>query len=260
MSDPNCFDQPALALLAHDLRSPLTVLRTNLVFLANPDDENDRQALLLACNEAARRIERTVENLALLTSDQAPPLEPASTQAGAPRLAANLGALLGEMAADLAPVFRTREQALRLELPTDPVRVPLDLPLARMLLSNALINAAEQSRMGSTIVCRLTEDDGRCTLVVEDDGPSIPTELVQRLFELGAAAELTGQKVRVGKGLSLVALQRVARSVDGEATLGQPDATQRRRIVVVLPTVAASTHPARDPNDDGPSRFSPPRR
>ena len=98
---------------------------------------------------------------------------------------------------------RTRNAAIHLAAPATPVPVRLDRIAIEQALNNIVLNAIETSPEGATtprnVWVRLTRDGSRARLEIEDDGPGIAPELVERLFQPFATTKPRG----MGLGLAL---------------------------------------------------------
>ena len=83
-------------------------------------------------------------------------------------------------------------------------------------------------------------EDGTATLTVEDDGPGIPPELGERVFDRFIRGAGTGTR---GSGLGLAIVRAVAESHGGSVTLEQPDAGNGTRFVIRIPRSAGAPTP-----------------
>src|SRR6202034_3039204 len=88
-----------------------------------------------------------------------------------------------------------------------------------------------------------TSDD-HARLVVEDDGPGIPAELRENLFERFVRGGRDGGR---GSGLGLAIVRAVAVSHGGTVTLEVPSGGGTR-FVITIPSLGA--HAAEGPSDD----------
>src|SRR5262249_62121968 len=112
------------------------------------------------------------------------------------------------------------------------------------VLANLLENAAKYSPPGSGIcVSAVAFPDRRVELTVEDAGPGIPSDLLERVFDPFVRAPNTAQTSVPGSGLGLW----IARSIV-QAHGGQIRAENRTeggaRLVVSLPLAPAASLPA----------------
>lgn len=182
------------ASLAHEIRNPLTGMRSLAQRLAEEQvDEPRRRRYAGVILEEVGRLERLVTNL--LGVARRPPQGPASGSTRLDDLFEDLLLLLDARAARAG--VRLLSDAGRLTVP-----VPRE-PLAQALL-NLLFNAVAHTPRGGTVrLTALREGDG-VTVRVRDDGPGIPAEARERIWE----PFFTGGG---GTGLGLAVVRRVAR-------------------------------------------------
>jgi signal transduction histidine kinase len=86
------------------------------------------------------------------------------------------------------------------------VETSIDVGKVERILENLLRNAAKHTPTGTPILVRVTGGPDGATVSVEDEGPGIPADMKEFLFQpfrQGAAARATG--AGVGIGLSFVA-------------------------------------------------------
>ena len=90
---------------------------------------------------------------------------------------------LSELAEEVAGEFRGRAGDHTIEVATEPVAAEGDaervLQIGRILLENALVHTPP----GTTVRVSTAVDGGRATLTVANDGPEIPREAQQQIFE-----------------------------------------------------------------------------
>lgn len=102
--------------------------------------------------------------------------------------------------------------AWRVEIPATPLPAEWDADLVKGALINLVDNAlgALEGREDGTISLRLEKANGDYALIVEDDGPGVPEEARQRLFEPYFSTK------RKGTGLGLAIVRRTAEDHGGE--------------------------------------------
>jgi two-component system OmpR family sensor kinase len=216
---------------SHELRTPLTSVLANLELLAESLDGDQGEAARSALR-SSRRMRRLVADLLLL----------ARTDVGrvVPRESVDLAQIVAEAAGELGPVSGEHEIVLDVHpAPVDAVRDEL-----HRLAINLLENSLRHTPPGTRIRVSTGVRDGRATLVVEDDGPGVPAELVPTLFE----RFVRGAGDRGGSfGLGLAIVKAVAVSHGGDVVLESP-ASGGARFVVTLP---ANSEPAPGAPGDG---------
>jgi signal transduction histidine kinase len=205
--------------VAHELRGPLGSVETALATVAQRGrrlDATTRQSLLDTAGRQARRALDLLDNLLAATRLEAPPAERVPVQLGA------LAAEVAEVVDDLADHAgrHTVELAFGADVPTvlsDPWRL-------RQILGNLLANALKYAPAGSTVTLRgRRRRDGGAVVEVADEGPGIPPELHERIFERGFQAQPGGGQATGlpggGIGLGLHLCRELARGI-GPRRLG----------------------------------------
>lgn len=198
-----------VAAASHELRSPLTAIRTGLSLLQVVPESG--RHLMLMCREA-ERMSRLIDELLILAGGgslrrnfRPEPIEPDT--------------LLIDFADTMLPQARSRGVHLELELPEDAVpaiRADADrvLQMLTILTDNALRYAPE----GSSVTLKLEAAGEGCRFYVSDHGPGIPDSEKQRVFDRfyrGSASR--SDPDHFGLGLS-VALE-LAKVHGGEVTV-----------------------------------------
>ncbi|MEL6977233.1 MAG: ATP-binding protein [Pseudomonadota bacterium] len=199
--------------VAHDLRSPLTRLRSHLeAALAEAD----------AGRAAPERIERALSEAEAVLEAFSGLLAIARAEAGVGREQFEpvaLRALLGELADLYAPAAEERGLALRLA-PGAPETAPAHRQLLAQAAANLIENALNHAPIGSAItlsVARRETAPGFVALAVADAGPGVPA--AQRAQAFKRFAQLDPSRGGGGAGLGLALVAAVARLHGGEARL-----------------------------------------
>jgi signal transduction histidine kinase len=112
---------------------------------------------------------------------------------------------------DIGPLLlRTVEQSAitdghRIVVDAQEFTVPLDAPRVERIVENLLVNAARHTPPGSQIWIRAEAVHGGALIVVEDDGPGVPPEQRDAIFEpFRQGPSAPSHSPGVGIGLSLV--------------------------------------------------------
>ena len=184
-----------LQAVSHDLRTPLAAILGLAVTLESQDDLGSDEARDLASRISinARKLDRIVSDLLDLDRISRGILEP------------NL------RATDLAELVRrvVTESDLLAEHPTEleleSVTIEVDGGKIERIFENLLSNAARHTPSGSKIWIRVVPEGGGALLVVEDDGPGVPPEHREDIFQpFGQGAGAPEHSPGVGIGLAVV--------------------------------------------------------
>ena len=224
--------------LAHEVGNPLAALLGFEDLLLGGDLEPEAQQDFLGrMKKETERIHGVMRDLLDYARTDSPasvrsePVEPAD---------------VGEVARDLVRLV-TPQKALRdvtLALDVDEHVPPVALPAAKLtqVLLNLVMNAAQAigasgagessaSEPSGRILVRARTTGGRTCIEVEDDGPGVPPELRDRVFEPFVTSKPAGE----GTGLGLAVCRALVESVGGTLTVA--DVVPRgARFVIDLPT------------------------
>ncbi|KUH87573.1 hypothetical protein AU186_03020 [Mycobacterium sp. GA-1999] len=231
-----------LADVSHELRTPLSAIRgyaeltrqdsaqlpeTTEYALARIEAESNRMSALVADLLLLSRLD---ERQDLLTED------------------VDLSDLATNAVSDIT--VSSPDHNWHLVLPDDPIWVLADRARLHQLLSNLLTNAVDHTPAGTTVtttVARRVDDTGsaRVELVVHDDGPGIPSELLPHLFDRFVRADKSRSREFGNLGLGLAIVASIAQAHNGSVSVqSAPGSTT---FTVVLPGVVAprATDPER---------------
>jgi signal transduction histidine kinase len=212
---------------AHELRTPLAALRTQLE-LAH-DDFDDPDALRLEVVAA----EASVARLSSLAGNL---LELARLEQ-APDLGSITGATLAEElteAVDRARLLAVSHDArigFGSELPSDR-RYPLDRATFGRLLDNLLSNAVAAIANGGTIQADLVSTQDGAVLTVRDDGPGVPESFIARAFDRFSRPDDARSSRRGGSGLGLALVKAIAVGTGGDVTMRNLDPGLEVRVTI----------------------------
>jgi two-component system OmpR family sensor kinase len=105
---------------------------------------------------------------------------------------------------------------------------------------NLLANARVHTPEGTSVVAALERDGDDVVLTVEDDGPGIPPDLVDSLFERFVRGDSSRSRRAGSTGLGLAIVRAVAVAHDGDVSVTSEPGTTR--FTVRLPAAAAAAH------------------
>ncbi|MGH2907877.1 MAG: sensor histidine kinase [Solirubrobacteraceae bacterium] len=232
---------------SHELRTPLTSVLANLEILAE-ELEGEQSETAEAALRSTRRMRRLVGDLLLLAR--------ADAHRSQPHRPTDLGEILVEVSAELGPMADRHE--LLVQAGRAPILGARD-ELHRLIL-NLLENAVRHTPPGTRVHARTATVGDEVELVVEDEGPGIPAELADRVFERFVRGGRDGGR---GSGLGLAIVRSVAEAHGGAVRLEPtaPGAEMKgTRFVIRLPHESAAarsdggTAPEADPVTAEPPR------
>lgn len=183
-----------VAAIAHDLRTPLTRLAFRLEAL--PDSA--REKAMADIDEMQRMIAGALDFVR-------------GSAVGGERRPVELSALLARVVADVA-----HEGAPVTLAPHPPVDVLGDADALHRLLSNLALNAI---RYGGGAAIRLKADPDAAVVEIDDDGPGIPEDELERVFAPFYRIEASRNRAHGGAGLGLAIARSIAAAHGGTLAL-----------------------------------------
>jgi len=205
---------------SHELRTPLTSVLANLELL-EMELQGEQRDTAASALRSSRRMRRLVADLLLLAR--------ADAGRAAPHAPVDVSEVVAEAAGELEPVAGGHHISVAAE-PGAEVEGARD-ELHRLTL-NLLENALRHTDPGTAVEATVERRNGEVVLSVEDDGPGIPPELRDKVFErfFRGAGDRSGSS-----GLGLAIVRAVAQSHAGSVALEEPLDGRGARFVVRLP-------------------------
>ena len=197
-----------VANVSHELRTPLSLIKGYVETLLDGAKDNPEVAL-----KFLGTIDRNAERLKLLIEDL---LTVSELESG--RLQMNLQSvplrpLIEKVFADL----KRRAEPRRVKLITEvsALRVHADADRLEQVLSNLIDNAIKYGRESGTVSVGARALDGQAEISVQDDGPGIPPEALERIFERFYRVDKARSREQGGTGLGLSIVKHIVLSHGG---------------------------------------------
>jgi signal transduction histidine kinase len=196
--------------LAHDLRSPVSRLRSAAQAAAQTSDPNEQEELLGSVVRNADALIRILTTVLEISRSEA--------LTGRHQFAwFDVRELAAELAEMYDPLADERGAALRFERPDRAVPLFGHRQLLAQALSNLLENAIRYGSKGGEIDVRVQPGEKRIRIEVADRGPGIP--LNRREEAMKRFGRLDSSRSDEGAGLGLALAQSIAHLHDGELHL-----------------------------------------
>ncbi len=217
-----------LSHVTHEMRSPLAGIQLHAQTLEQPGlSEGQRRRsvgfILGEVDRMSNLVDNVLESSRLSARQRALRLEPVA---------------LGDFFARYLPRARSRAESQGVHLVTTGetravVRASEDA--LERILGNLIDNAVRFSDRGGEVRCRLTDQVGKVTIEVEDDGIGIPNaelgKIFDRFYQIGR--EISGRRKGTGLGLSIV--WGLVRELKGSVRAYSQEGRPGTRFVVELP-------------------------
>jgi len=217
-----------ISMVTHELRTPVTVIKSVLAALRATKTITNAEALSLL-DRAARQSERLssiVENLLVLSGLQAGrPLELYLSQVELPRLVE-----------EVCDRFVTEEHRpnLQVQLQDAPPTVTADEYLLGQLLEDLIDNAVKFSPEGAPVDIIVTQEDDRALFVIDDRGMGVSAHQHERVFDPFFQGQEDSARLTGGMGLGLFMARKIVQSHSGIIWF-EPKAPPGVRICFTIP-------------------------
>lgn len=227
-----------LAMLAHELRNPLTPMR-NAVWLQKSLSMDDPMA------EKTREIlDRQVSHLARMVDDL---MDIARLERGKVEIRCERQDLNRAVLAALETsqsVARERSHEVVTELADEPLHVDADPVRLEQLLFNLILNACKFTAPGGKIVLRTRSSDGAALVAVQDNGIGMQPEEVEGLFEPFAQGDYSLARSAGGLGIGLSIARSIAELHGGSLRAHSSGLGTGATFELRLPVAGAPPEPA----------------
>lgn len=200
--------------VTHELKTPIAIAKLNLETLQKHQlEESKRQKLIQMTLEETNRLNTLANNI----------LVSAQLEGGRYRIAkeaTDLGDLVQNCVQDFRTRFPERGWETSIEPETD---IEGDPFLLQMLVNNLLENAVKYSPREKPVRCRVSKNHRHIVLAVMDEGPGIPDNEKQKVFDKFYRIGNENTRTAKGTGLGLYLCKKIAR--DHSATIRVTDNT-----------------------------------
>lgn len=181
---------------SHELRSPLTLIRTEVeVTLARARERDDYERVLRSVQSEVEHMSRVIDQLLLIAQADAGTLKPLRTEL-------DVADFIEEEAARWQPVAEARGVRLEVRTP-DSGTLAADRDMLRRVIDNLLDNAIRYSPSLAAVTLSAARVDGEWVIEVADQGPGVPVELHGRIFQRFSRADTVRTRRGGGAGLGL---------------------------------------------------------
>jgi two-component system sensor histidine kinase TctE len=203
---------------AHQLRTPLTVLNTQMSDALRAPDKHEADLSLIAAHRTLQQTVRLVNQFLLLSSAEALAFErsPLSTQA--------CRDIFQQVLEELSPRAHAKQIDLGFECSGGDTVISVSSFALKEIAINLIDNAIRYTPAQGVVTVRVLSTDASLTLAVEDNGPGVALESREKIFqrfyrERGVDA--------MGSGLGLTIVKELAGQCNGEVHIAAacPDGT-----------------------------------
>lgn len=199
-----------VANVSHELRTPLSLIRGYVeTLMEGPFDQATTTRFLRTIHKHTQRLVFLIEDLLTISR-----LESGAQRLDARRL--EVRNLVQQALEDLRQLATERRVTLRNEVPAG-LELEADPERLLQVFLNLVDNAIKYGRPGGRVlVGGVSRDDDQVELWVSDDGPGIPSEARERVFERFYRVDKARSREQGGTGLGLAIVKHIVQSHGGE--------------------------------------------
>ena len=234
-----------LAMLAHELRNPLTPIRNAAHVLGQPGLNETR------ITWARDIIERHVSHLTRLVDDLVDLSLIVQGRIVLKRERVELTAMIDQALESARPVMEARRHRCEVRLPPQPIWLEGDPVRLAQVLINLLDNAAKYSPDGGHVEIAAGIAGREAEIRVRDHGIGIPAQLLPHIFELFRQGERKLDRGQGGMGIGLTMVRRLIELHGGRVEVESAGPGQGATFILHLPLSEA---PGAPPNEITASR------
>jgi len=201
--------QEFVANVSHELRTPLSLIKGYVETLLGGAKDNPEVAA-----KFLETIDRNAERLSLLIEDL---LTISELESGRVRLKLRAVALKS-VTAKVLNDLKARAEAKQMQLidQAPALNLMADTDRLEQVFSNLVDNAIKYGRtQGRVIINAKPADNGMIEISVQDDGPGIPAEAIERVFERFYRVDKARSREQGGTGLGLSIVKHIVQSHGG---------------------------------------------
>lgn len=191
-----------LTAIGHDLRTPITRLKLRAEFI---EDDELRAKVLADLDEMESMVSATLA----FGRDSA---------SNEPIVSLDLRALLQTIMDEAAESHPDQADRMSCDQPQTPVRIRARSIALKRALNNLILNALKYGG-GAHVTLLAPDGEPNLRLLIEDDGPGLPEEELERVFDPFVRGETSRNRETGGTGLGLSIARTILRGQGGDVRL-----------------------------------------
>lgn len=221
-----------IAILAHELRNPLSAIHNAVMVMQMPSASDQQQSW------AHELLQRQVKHLTCLMDDLLDVSRISNGRIQLHKEVVDLSQVVRHAAESVSPLLKKHRHELRLELPDESCYVEGDTVRLTQILGNLLTNAAKYMDDGGRVDLVLErEGENSACIRVRDRGVGIPEDLLTKVFDLFVQAPSALNRAQGGLGIGLALVRALVDLHGGSAYATSAGPGLGAEFIVSLPLV-----------------------
>ena len=232
LAEANRSKEEFMALLSHELRSPLSPILNALNILRQVRTDDP------IIEQAGNIIDRQVGTMVRLVDDL---LDISRITKGKLRLSkeqVELRVVVNRAAETARPFMDARKHEFSISLPTKPIWVEADPARMEQVVVNLLNNAAKYTGAGGLIRMTVNQEDGEAVIRMRDNGVGIAPEVLSQIFELFTQVDGSLGRSYGGLGIGLALARNLVEMHEGRLQASSAGLGKGCEFVIKLPVLS----------------------
>jgi signal transduction histidine kinase/ActR/RegA family two-component response regulator len=220
-----------LAMLAHELRNPLTPIRNSLPLLMARSDED------YEIKDIAEIMDRQVKTMSRLLDDLFDVARITEGKIQFHMEDLDLLSVLDHAILTLRPEYERKGYKFSAYITEGPLYIHGDRVRIEQVLVNLLNNAVKYTPHGGHIALECIREDDEAVIRIRDSGKGIPPNMLKRIFQLFIQVDQSLDRPEGGLGLGLTIVQMLVEKHGGSVTAHSEGIGKGSEFVVRLPLI-----------------------
>jgi signal transduction histidine kinase/ActR/RegA family two-component response regulator len=221
-----------LALLGHELRNPISPIRTASELLSRTLKDDPRAQL------AVDMIKRQAAQLTRLVDDLLDVGRITQGRIQLDRRPLDLATAVDQAVETVEPLIRQKQHELVISSSREPLYVRGDFVRLVQCVVNILTNACKYTEPGGKIQLRTRAQSSNAIIEVSDNGAGIAPELLPRVFDLFVQGDRTLDRAQGGLGIGLSVVKQLIEMQEGQVSARSPGLGCGSTFEIRLPRIA----------------------
>jgi two-component system, OmpR family, sensor histidine kinase BaeS len=215
--------------LAHEIRTPVSVLEAYMEALEDDVKALDREAITMLRDQTGRLVRFSDDVAALAQAEEG------QTPIAPERVSPDM--LVTTALAAARERYEAKGVALSCDMPSDLPRMWADPQRLGQVLGNLLDNALRHTQSGGRVDVAATADHDLLTITVTDTGDGIATEHLPHIFERFYRADTARDRYHGGTGIGLAIAKALVESHGGRITASSRGRGTGTAFTITLPVL-----------------------
>ncbi|WP_138484589.1 hybrid sensor histidine kinase/response regulator [Dyadobacter bucti] len=231
-----------LAMLAHELRNPLSTVRNGLSILQITQQSDPQASEIVAMMDAqATHLVRMIDDLLDVSR-----VTQGKIELKMERL--EIDTLIGNAVRAIRPQFENRRKALHTSSFSHDLFVQGDSTRLSQVITNLLTNSLRYTGDDGRVWVSLTTKDNEAVISVKDNGIGLTAEQQTSVFDLFVQADNSLARTQGGLGIGLTLVRQLVEMHSGRAVAKSPGIGQGSEFLIYLPLLESPSTAAAEQN------------